>query len=161
MGRSIPVGTIESLPRTIELTVQRPLVHCNHRPPPLQHHNQIRAYLSASYAISLPFAVMLVTISVSVAFIILDVLSVTKALKSVLPVGINPFWKITFVFKCLTDAVVLDDFKTALDKIRDFRLSKLVTANDDDERFLPDGSPAFRNKKQFLSSVSVGCIVGQ
>ena len=61
----------------------------------------------------------------SIAFIVLDVLSVTAVLKNSLPVGINPFWKLSFVFKCLTDTVVLDDFKTALDRLRAFKQSKL------------------------------------
>jgi len=61
----------------------------------------------------------------SIAFIILDVCSVTDAFKSILPIGINPFWKLSFVFKCLTDSVVLDDFKTALDRLRAFRISRM------------------------------------
>ena len=68
---------------------------------------------------------MLGAMFLSICFIILDVLSVTSALKSSLPVGINPFWKLSFVFKCLTDAVVLDDFKTALDRLRAFKISRL------------------------------------
>ena len=51
--------------------------------------------------------------------------SVTGALSSSLPVGINPFWKLSFVFKCLTDTVVLDDFKTALDRLRAFEITRL------------------------------------
>lgn len=51
--------------------------------------------------------------------------SVTGALSSSLPIGINPFWKLSFVFKCLTDSVVLDDFKTALDRLRAFKLTRL------------------------------------
>lgn len=68
---------------------------------------------------------MLGAMLLSIAFIVLDVLSVTAALNSVLPVGINPFWKLSFVFKCLTDSVVLDDFKTALDRLRAFKISRL------------------------------------
>ncbi|RMD42679.1 hypothetical protein DV735_g2429, partial [Chaetothyriales sp. CBS 134920] len=75
--------------------------------------------------ISPRFAVMLGSMFLSICFIILDVLSVTAAFKSTLPVGINPFWKLAFVFKCLTDAVVLDDFKTALDRLRAFKVSRL------------------------------------
>lgn len=75
--------------------------------------------------ISPRFAVMLGAMVLSICFIVLDVLSVTSALKSVLPVGINPFWKLSFVFKCLTDCVVLDDFKTALDRLRAFKMSRL------------------------------------
>ncbi|KAK5310208.1 hypothetical protein LTR70_009650 [Exophiala xenobiotica] len=75
--------------------------------------------------ISPRFAVMLVAMALSIIFIILDVCSVTEAFQSVLPVGINPFWKLSFVFKCLTDSVVLDDFKTALDRLRAFKISRL------------------------------------
>ena len=46
-------------------------------------------------------------------------------ISSQLPTGINPFWKLSFVFKCLTDSVVLDDFKTALDRLRAFKISRL------------------------------------
>ncbi|KAJ9652293.1 hypothetical protein H2198_008427 [Neophaeococcomyces mojaviensis] len=31
--------------------------------------------------------------------------------------GINPFWKLSLVFKCLTDAILLDDFKTELKRL--------------------------------------------
>lgn len=30
---------------------------------------------------------------------------------------INPYWKLTLIFKCLTDNILLDDFKTELRKI--------------------------------------------
>ena len=68
---------------------------------------------------------MLAALLLSVCFIVLDVLSVTSVLASALPTGINPFWKLSFVFKCLTDSVVLDDFKTALDRLRAFKISRL------------------------------------
>ncbi|KAB8224279.1 hypothetical protein BDV33DRAFT_188256 [Aspergillus novoparasiticus] len=42
---------------------------------------------------------------------------VTGALRSAMPLGINPFWKLCFMFKCLCDTAILDDFKTALDKL--------------------------------------------
>ena len=75
--------------------------------------------------ISPRFAIMLVAMLISVAFIILDICSVTSALKSALPDGLNPFWKLAFVFKCLTDSVILDDFKTALDRLRAYKISRL------------------------------------
>ena len=78
---------------------------------------------------------MLAAMALSIIFIVLDVLSVTEAFQSVLPVGINPFWKLSFVFKCLTDSVVLDDFKTALDRLRAFKISRLGSfALDDGDR---------------------------
>ncbi|KAK5939051.1 hypothetical protein PMZ80_008354 [Knufia obscura] len=85
--------------------------------------------------ISPRFAVMLAAMALSIIFIVLDVLSVTEAFRSALPVGINPFWKLSFVFKCLTDSVVLDDFKTALDRLRAFKISRLGSfALDDADR---------------------------
>lgn len=89
--------------------------------------------------ISPRFAVMMGAMFLSIIFIILDVLAVTtSAFRSALPVGINPFWKLSFVFKCLTDSVVLDDFKTALDRLRAFKLSRLgsfaMDAGDDRNR---------------------------
>ena len=74
--------------------------------------------------ISPRFAIMLVAMLLSIGFIILDICSVTSALKSALPDGLNPFWKLAFVFKCLTDSVILDDFKTALDRLRAYKINK-------------------------------------
>ena len=60
------------------------------------------------------FGVLLLSMSLSIAFVVVDVLSVTPVLDMG---GINPFWKFAFVFKCLTDTILLDDFKTVLDKL--------------------------------------------
>lgn len=60
------------------------------------------------------FGVLLFSMSLSIAFVVLDVLSVTPVLDMG---GINPFWKFAFVFKCFTDTIFLDDFKTVLDKL--------------------------------------------
>jgi hypothetical protein len=60
------------------------------------------------------FGVLLLSMSLSVVFVVLDVLSVTPVLDMG---GINPFWKFAFIFKCLTDTIFLDDFKTVLDKL--------------------------------------------
>ena len=60
------------------------------------------------------FGVLLLSMCLSVAFVIVDVLSVTPVLDMG---GINPFWKFAFVFKCFTDTIFLDDFKTVLDKL--------------------------------------------
>jgi len=91
--------------------------------------------------ISPRFGVMLGAMLVSIAFIVVDVCSVTDAFKSSLPLGINPFWKLAFVFKCLTDSVVLDDFKTALDRLRAFKISRMGSFSIDtsDRRTRRDG----------------------
>jgi hypothetical protein len=66
--------------------------------------------------------------TLSVGFIIVDILSVTSVFSSTLPEGINPFWKLAFVFKCFTDTIILDDFKTALDKLKQYRLERIGSA---------------------------------
>jgi hypothetical protein len=74
--------------------------------------------------ISPRFAVMLLAMILSIIFTIIDICAVTDAFQSILPVGINPFWKLAFVFKLLTDSVILDDFKTALDKLSRYNLTR-------------------------------------
>ncbi|KAF2128959.1 hypothetical protein P153DRAFT_376288 [Dothidotthia symphoricarpi CBS 119687] len=81
--------------------------------------------------ISPRFTIMLVAMGLSIVFVILDILSVTGALNLPGPTGINPFWKLAFVFKCLTDSVVLDDFKMALDRLRAFKISRLGSFSGD------------------------------
>jgi hypothetical protein len=75
----------------------------------------------------------------SIIFIIFDLLSVTPALA----IGvINPFWKFSTVFKCFTDTIILDDFKTALDKLSRHQRRQILPIghafNDDDELDLDD-----------------------
>ena len=78
--------------------------------------------------ISPRFGVLLVVMTLSVLFLFVDILSVTHVIPSKgLPDGINPFWKLSFVFKCMTDTVILDDFKTALDKMKDYRLKRVAS----------------------------------
>jgi hypothetical protein len=74
---------------------------------------------------------MLASMIISIIFIVLDICSVTGAIRTSPSVGINPFWKVAFVFKCLTDAVVLDDFKTALDRLRAFKMRTLSSGSQD------------------------------
>lgn len=91
--------------------------------------------------ISPRFGIMLLAMVLSIIFIIFDILSVTSALKLQGATGINPFWKFAFVFKCLTDSVVLDDFKMALDRLRAFKISRLGSFSGDmsDSRSRNDG----------------------
>ncbi|EER45130.1 conserved hypothetical protein [Histoplasma capsulatum H143] len=70
------------------------------------------------------FGVMLASMCLSIIFLIIDLLSVLHVFQGALPTGVNPFWKLSFVFKCLCDTVILDDFKTALDRLRDYWLLK-------------------------------------
>ncbi|WZH45786.1 uncharacterized protein QYS62_006854 [Fusarium acuminatum] len=71
--------------------------------------------------ISPRFGLLLLSMSLSIIFITIDLLSVTP----VIPIGyINPFWKFAFIFKCFTDTIVLDDFKTALDKLSRYKMNQ-------------------------------------
>ncbi|KAH6949104.1 hypothetical protein DER45DRAFT_513373 [Fusarium avenaceum] len=71
--------------------------------------------------ISPRFGLLLLSMSLSIIFITIDLLSVTP----VIPIGyINPFWKFAFIFKCFTDTIVLDDFKTALDKLSRYKMDQ-------------------------------------
>lgn len=79
--------------------------------------------------ISPRFTVMLACMFLSIGFVILDILSAAEVLSDALPVGVNPFWELALVFKCLTDTVILDDFKTVLDKLWTFRRTGLQVAS--------------------------------
>lgn len=59
----------------------------------------------------------------SVVFIILDLLAVTPAIALGV---INPYWKLALVFKCLTDTIILDDFKSSLDKLSRHRFAQVL-----------------------------------
>ncbi|KAF2208774.1 hypothetical protein CERZMDRAFT_101217 [Cercospora zeae-maydis SCOH1-5] len=72
------------------------------------------------------FGVLLAAMLTSIGFLIVDILAVTHAIPSSgLPDGINPFWKLAFVFRCLTDMIILDDFKTALDRLSAIKMERL------------------------------------
>jgi len=72
------------------------------------------------------FGVLIGSMILSMCFILLDILSVTHVVKGGgLPDGLNPFWKFAFIFKCLTDTIVLDDFKTALDRLKRYKMEQL------------------------------------
>lgn len=88
---------------------------------------------------------MLLAMVISIVFVVLDVLTVTNAFRLSGFTGINPFWKLAMVFKCLTDTVILDDFKTALNSLVRYKARELreprwindhsdLAVNDDSER---------------------------
>lgn len=90
------------------------------------------------------FGILLLCMALSVISIIVDLLSVTP----VIPIGvINPFWKFAFVFKCFTDSIILDDFKSALDKLSHHRRSQILPFNVlDDTDSERGGTPQRRRK---------------
>ncbi|KAK5133156.1 hypothetical protein LTR08_008091 [Meristemomyces frigidus] len=102
------------------------------------------------------FAILLGAMLLSICFIFIDILAVTHVISTKsLPDGINPFWKIAFVFKCLTDTIILDDFKTALDRLTQYRLQRMGSVLSDGIRgeFL-DVEQA-RKKKAEQASTSI------
>ncbi|KAK5107315.1 hypothetical protein LTR62_001370 [Meristemomyces frigidus] len=94
------------------------------------------------------FAVLFAAMILSICFIFVDILAVTHVIRGKgAPDGINPFWKLAFVFKCLTDTIVLDDFKTALDRLKQHRLARLGSLNSDNIRGHFDDVEQARKKK--------------
>ena len=74
---------------------------------------------------------MLVSMCLSILFMILELCSVLGAFNAAhLPKGIQPFWKLSFIFKCLCDTVILNDFKTALDHIRSYHFTRSILADE-------------------------------
>ncbi|KAI9805368.1 MAG: hypothetical protein M1833_005821 [Piccolia ochrophora] len=62
------------------------------------------------------FGVMLLSMAVSIVFLTVDVLSTVVSMGG--QVGVNPWWKLSLVFKCFCDTIILDDFRSTLDKLR-------------------------------------------
>ena len=81
------------------------------------------------------FAILLGAMMFSMCFVLADILAVTHVISTKsLPDGINPFWKLAFVFKCLTDTIILDDFKTALDRLTQYNLERMGSVLSDGVR---------------------------
>ena len=67
--------------------------------------------------------ILLAAVCLAMIFTIMDILaSVLKGLSTV--DGINPYWKLSLVFKCLTDTIMLDDFKTELKRLGFARMER-------------------------------------
>ncbi|ETI23116.1 hypothetical protein G647_04913 [Cladophialophora carrionii CBS 160.54] len=69
------------------------------------------------------FAILLIAICLALIFTAVDIAaSIHNFIGST--DGINPWWKISLVFKCLTDTIMLDDFKTELKRLNVKRVRK-------------------------------------
>ncbi|MCJ1465986.1 hypothetical protein MMC07_004605 [Pseudocyphellaria aurata] len=62
------------------------------------------------------FGVLIFCMCLSIGFLVVDVV-VTAAGKTG-RIGINPYWRLALVFKCASDTIFLDDFKSVLDCIK-------------------------------------------
>ncbi|KAJ4983955.1 hypothetical protein SVAN01_10576 [Stagonosporopsis vannaccii] len=61
------------------------------------------------------FGVMLLCMFLSIAFLLTD--AAVSAARVTASSGINPYWRFALVFKCASDTIFLDDFKSVLDDI--------------------------------------------
>ncbi|CAF9913211.1 MAG: hypothetical protein GOMPHAMPRED_007827 [Gomphillus americanus] len=61
------------------------------------------------------FGIMTICMVFSIAFLLADVIVTAASLT--LDAGINPWWRLALVFKCASDTIFLDDFKSVLDAI--------------------------------------------
>jgi hypothetical protein len=67
--------------------------------------------------------ILLAAVCLAIIFTIIDILaSILPGLSTV--DGINPYWKLSLVFKCLTDTIMLDDFKTELRRLGFARMER-------------------------------------
>ncbi|KAF1977641.1 hypothetical protein BU23DRAFT_440627, partial [Bimuria novae-zelandiae CBS 107.79] len=71
--------------------------------------------------INVRFGVMLSCMFISIAFLLTDV--AVNAAHITAASGINPYWRFALVFKCASDTIFLDDFKSVLDDIIARKLS--------------------------------------
>lgn len=85
------------------------------------------------------FGILFIAIILALIFTALDIVASIHSFIGSTD-GINPFWKLSLVFKCLTDAILLDDFKTELKRLGLRRMKRdekrresyaLVLDNDD------------------------------
>jgi len=90
------------------------------------------------------FGIMLVAIFLAIIFTVVDILSsIISGLSGT--DGINPYWKLALVFKCLTDNILLDDFKSVLQRLGDMKedgttamLPNLMNVNPSEKTGLAD-----------------------
>ncbi|KAF2830649.1 hypothetical protein CC86DRAFT_378912 [Ophiobolus disseminans] len=61
------------------------------------------------------FGIMLLCMVFSIVFLVTDV--AVSAARVTANSGINPYWRFALVFKCASDTIFLDDFKSVLDDI--------------------------------------------
>lgn len=71
--------------------------------------------LWALVQINTRFGIMLLCMAFSIAFLLTD--AAVSAAKITASSGINPYWRFALVFKCASDTIFLDDFKSVLDDI--------------------------------------------
>ncbi|KAG8527836.1 uncharacterized protein KY384_006752 [Bacidia gigantensis] len=96
------------------------------------------------FKLSPRFAVVLASMFISIVFCVVDVLYATIGFGAI--VGINPYWKFSLVFKCFCDIIILDDFRSALEKIRHAAMRR---ASEDQTQmaYISGGQKPYRGKR--------------
>ncbi|KAK5996695.1 hypothetical protein PT974_02035 [Cladobotryum mycophilum] len=102
------------------------------------------------------FGVMLFCVFLSIVFLLVDA-AVTIHGSS--DSGINPFWRLALVFKCASDVIFLDDFKSVLDHIsmasssrsRNFSYQPHTTMDQEQNSSDQPSSVFFRNIRDSIS----------
>lgn len=74
------------------------------------------------------FGVMIMCMWLSIVFLVTDV--AVSAARITADSGINPYWRFALVFKCASDTIFLDDFKSVLDDI----VAHTISANEPAQR---------------------------
>ncbi|KAI9807259.1 MAG: hypothetical protein M1833_000002 [Piccolia ochrophora] len=84
--------------------------------------NQYNFGLIELVKLSPRFGVLMLSMFLSIAFVLTDV--IVTAGKLMPNKGVNPYWKLALIFKCSADALFLDDFRKVLDSLIHRTLSK-------------------------------------
>ncbi|CAJ0549717.1 Ff.00g033300.m01.CDS01 [Fusarium sp. VM40] len=69
------------------------------------------------------FGIMLLCLLLSIIFLFTDVIFMIVVSRRG---GMNPFWRLALVFKCASDVIFLDDFKSVLDHISESAMRKIT-----------------------------------
>ncbi|MCJ1475855.1 hypothetical protein MMC13_004519 [Lambiella insularis] len=99
--------------------------------------------LSTLFRNSPRFGIMILCMFLSIVFLLTDV--VVSAAHLTADSGINPYWRLALVFKCASDTIFLDDFKSVLDNIVEYALRKAGGAVSSGQR---RGSNAVNNGRK-------------
>ncbi|RMZ86219.1 hypothetical protein DV737_g155, partial [Chaetothyriales sp. CBS 132003] len=67
---------------------------------------------------------------------------------------INPWWKLSLVFKCLTDTIMLDDFKTELKRLGIIRIRKQEERRNSVALVLDDKEDGFGRELEFTEALN-------
>jgi hypothetical protein len=108
------------------------------------------------FYISPRFGIMLIATAASVIFFVFDIIYASNALDLGFPSGIIPFWKFSTVFKCLVDCIILDDFKTAMDRLRAYKISHLGSFSQDVHPQTPESRNLVRGWEEVAAREQLG-----